>query len=100
MRLWPLDHRPPYRASGPELTSLAERYGALLTVRAAITATVALAAALFPGQVGITVAGVGPITLAYLLTGALTEWARRAAQACEASPSTTSCCWSTPCTWR
>jgi two-component system, cell cycle response regulator len=66
---------------GPDaaLTSLAERFGALMLVRAVIAATVVLAAVVAPNQVRVSAMVIAPITIVYLLIGALTEWVRQTA---------------------
>ena len=69
------------RAPGRELTSLSERFEALLVVRFGIALTVLLVAAIAQGQLKISVSTIAPITVAYMLIGAVTEWARRAASA-------------------
>jgi two-component system, cell cycle response regulator len=65
-------------AKGRELTSLTDRYAALLFVRLAVAATVMLLAALEPTTVGIQLNVIAPITVAYLVAGALTELVTRA----------------------
>jgi diguanylate cyclase (GGDEF)-like protein len=69
------------RAAGRELTSLTERFEALLAVRFGIAVTVLLVAAIAQGQLKIDLNTIAPITVAYMLIGAITEWVRRAASA-------------------
>jgi two-component system, cell cycle response regulator len=65
-------------APGPELTSLNDRFAALLFVRMAMAATVLLLAALAPTTVGISLKVIAPITVAFLVAGAMTELVTRA----------------------
>jgi two-component system, cell cycle response regulator len=58
-----------------ELTSPSDRYAALLFVRLAMAATVMLLATLEPATVGIQLNVIAPITVVYLVAGALTEFA-------------------------
>ena len=64
---------------GPD-HDLAERFGALLVVRIGIALTVLGVAAFVPRAVGIEVAVVAPVTLAYMAFAVVAEWARRAAR--------------------
>jgi diguanylate cyclase (GGDEF)-like protein len=79
----PRRHRGVLQASAPgpapELTWLTDRYAALLLVRMAVAATVLLLAALEPTAVGIPLNVIAPVTLAYLVAGALAELVSRAA---------------------
>ncbi|MDP9075449.1 MAG: sensor domain-containing diguanylate cyclase [Actinomycetota bacterium] len=70
--------RRPRSGPAPDLTDLAERFGALLVVRIGIALTVLGVAALVPSAVGIEVAVVAPVTLAYMVFAVAAEWARRA----------------------
>ena len=60
-----------------DLTTRAEQFGALLVVRIAIAVTVLIVAAAVPGDVGIGVKVVAPVTAAYVAIAAVAEWFRR-----------------------
>jgi diguanylate cyclase (GGDEF)-like protein len=65
-------------AAAAELTSLNDRFAALLFVRMAIAATVMLLAALAPATIGISLEVIAPVTVAFLVAGAATELVTRA----------------------
>jgi len=63
----------PDPAPAPEMISLAERFGALLVVRAGIVASVLLAAVFARREIGLTLAEVLPVTLVYAGIAAVAE---------------------------
>jgi len=76
---WRPLHPDPGRLAGPELTSLDQRFGALQIVRATTVALALATAAVAPKELGITVARVLPLSIAYVglcLAGQLVDHAR------------------------
>jgi two-component system, cell cycle response regulator len=74
---WRRSHRSDAVTPDPELTSLAERFAALMVVRTIIAASVVVGAVVVPNEVRVSAILIAPITFFYLLIGTLTEWVRQ-----------------------